>query len=533
MFAIPRTDKSQGQFIEPAIPYSAVQRASFAQGRHDTFWNVLTERYEDSTYADGETIGPDEANERYSLPGLEFNEPISEGLAALRFRRKQKEIARHTIMGLGVKSLASMRGVGSMATSIVANNLNPVDFAFNFVPIASATRYGRPLANLHRAGARGRFAGGLGRKVQRTSIAPVYKMMAASADAAVGNLILEVPLYYSNQRDQTEHTLSQSLASVGLGALFGGALSGLGQALRAASRKWKTARPSTKEKVAQESTDAFLVDKENEAADATFDADPAVIRERVSLKVQEELFRAIQASDAKASDIEASFAARIAAERNAGHIRQEDLVEVVEAILPELVKRKDPRVKIATRLLQRAKAEEPGAVENLASTFDVKIDPKAQSIPAIFGGGEGKVSVKDLSDLSEVLPDFDAIKKISDRVSAERQGEVEAQIRREVKQEQIRLVRESFRNSLRRIEEASPEVKAEQNHQAVKIENDKANPPSKAVTVEQRKSETEAEIQELLEIAGDKAPDSLKSRPTPVPKEAINKATECLISSAV
>jgi hypothetical protein len=118
-------------------------------------------------------------------------------------------------------------------------------------------------------------------------------------------------------------------------------------------------------------------------------------------------------------------------------------------------------------------------------------------------------------------------------VSAERQGEVEAQIRREVKQEQIRLVRESFRNSLRRIEEASPEVKAEQNHQAVKIENDKANPPSKAVTVEQRKSETEAEIQELLEIAGDKAPDSLKSRPTPVPKEAINKATECLISSAV
>lgn len=530
MIFIPPQEKSEGQFIKPNLPFSSVASASFRQGWHDSFFNQISENVEDVIYDEGATLTPDEANNMYSLPGLEFNEPIRQGLAALKHRRKADEIARQTALQLGTEGLFSLRGAGSLAASIIANNLNPVDFAFNFVPIAGATRYGRAAGIASKAGARGRMAGGLGRKVSRTSMPAFHRMVSAGVDASVGNLILEIPLYWQNQDDQTRHTLGDVATNVAIGGLFGAGLSGMASAIRAAGRKWFASSKSTRAAAIKAAYAEAIMDRPPRAASAIIDADlkniEAVARERAQVALAE----AVRQADAKVPDVEAAFAARIVAEGDAGAINSRDLIEVVSAILPDLEKRGDSRVKIASRLLENAEKGDPTATPNLARLFDVRIDEGSRTIPPLFG--ETPKTVKSLDDIGVDLP---KVREISERLRQERGPEIENQIKREVATERNRMIRESYRNSLRNIQRETVEAKARAAADALDAESASRRPIRQGDEASARASdeaELQSQIDEATRIVESEAPDSLKAAPERVDEEGVQAGVNCMISNA-
>lgn len=506
MFAIPRTERRQGSFESPNLPFRSVARAFFDQGVHDQGFNQIKEWVEGEIYSDGAQISPQEANERFSLPGLEFNEPVNEGFARLLYRRKQKEIARHTIMQQGDKGLASMRGIGSMAVSVIANNLNPLDFAFNFVPVVGQTRYGKPLANLTRAGSKGRIAGGLGKSVKRTSVPFAYKAIASSVDAGVGNLVLEVPLYYSDMRDQTPHTLKQSLASVGLGMAFGGTLSMLGSALRATAGSWNRASASTKDKIIKDVVGSEFdgrLDEAIENADALLEADPA---NRLHKVVEELIYARTVAKRELNADmpvIQAAAEARIEVEGKLGNINKADLEVIAGKILPDMLKKGDARAKLISKLLDRSKSGELDATDNLASSLHMEHNPNAKGVPEPFASGKFSkdLTLQKLDNIKELLAAVPPKGKRALRGATQERFDLDAEIKQRVKDIGDAQIAKSFERQVERIERrANEEARAGKAYQESKAVNEASTPPVNRNAVKQRIDGLKSKIAEKKKI---------------------------------
>lgn len=520
---IPPQAKSEGQFIRPNLPFSAVASASWRQGIHDSFWNQIYENWEDSIYDDGRLLTPDEANERYSVPGLEFNEPISNGLASLKFRRKREEISRQKVMELGSEGLFSARGLGSLAVSVVANNANPIDFAFNFVPIAGLTRYGRASAMASKMAA-GRVAGSLddiGRAIKYTKMPAFHRMVAAGIDASIGNLILEVPLYWQNRDDQTRHTMGDVALNVGMGGLFGAGLSGLGSVLRAASSKWVKASKTTRSRAIQAAMGDLMSDRTAASADMILAADLNNIEIEARAKAQHVLVDAIHQAETELPRAQVVAAAQAAVEDGV-RISPDDLIASVERNANR-IKAQSPQVaRTVSQLLPAAKAGDEQAASQLARLFDMEVDARAQDLPAQISDG--------------MVGDKGFRKSVSDaRAGKTNPAEVQNMIKREVADARNRIVRESYKEGLRKIKTETAEAKARAAKEALDAEAATSKPlrgkdEGKANQVDQ--GEIQSQIDELISVVDKEAPESLKAAPERVDEDAIKAGIACAKNNA-
>ncbi len=543
-FALPaRKQNTRGQFTNPEVPFDLVRSASFRQGFHDTAFNQVSEWTESIIYNEGATLSQEQANERFSLPGLEFNEPVREGYAKLLYQRKQQEISRHKAMQLGVDGFFSARGLSSLAVSIVGNNMSPTDFAFNFFPATAATKYGRALGRIGRSGGAGRVLGGLGRPVVREGIKriPLYRAMAASVDAAVGNAILEVPLYFGDQRDHTVHTIGMSLINVAAGATFGASLSGVGSALRAAGRKWFSTSKTTRMEAVRAASDDMINGRQTGSVDRIVDADTNVIRGRVESGARETLAVAIREAEAKTPSITRDVSKRIATEQAALIQRtRQDLIDLSEAIIPVMRERGSKRdAGEIAEALKRVKSD-PGHSLDLLSlaAFSELSDISGGVSLLVKGDKTGKISevVSRIKGEGRPIPLLGELPvSIGERLVAIT-PRFKDRVAREVRAERIRLVRESYREALRQEQAQNPQVQAAETAKAIQS----AEPPPRPLrqsegpkAVQRDTSDFDAEIQDLTSQLGDDAPASLRKPVEPVDAEAIKAGTSCLMGGVL
>lgn len=96
------------------------------------------------------------------------------------------------------------------AARFASQLVDPIGMAANFVPVVSQARYARLLGQLGRPGARA---------------------VTGLVEGAVGNAILEPLIYAAAQRDQLDYDMVDSLANVGMGAVFGAGVRTVGGAV--------------------------------------------------------------------------------------------------------------------------------------------------------------------------------------------------------------------------------------------------------------------------------------------------------------
>lgn len=516
--------------------------AGWQIGIGETISKVVEEGFEvggvqyGGLYRDGQMLTPDEANNRYSLPGLEFNEPVREGIAALKFRRKQEEIARNKVLELG--GTGKLRKSVGMATMIVANNLSPIDFAFNFVPIAGMTKYGRAVNVWSKAAAKGKTSiKGFGAKaamaVPGAKMAAFHRMVAASIDASVGNLILEIPLYFQNQRDQVRHTLGDVAFNVGFGGAFGAGLSGMGTVLRAASRKLAKSSNLAKMQAVRQTINELQADMPASGADLILEVDEAVARARTVAAL--ETARADVA--ARAGDIEAQIRTKIETQGKLGDAPKSDIEAIAEEAIKRATKKNPQLAKIAARLLEASRTGDLTATHNLARLFYLDFNPNAKSAPAPFTSGDidAKLKPKELQALDDivyVLPKKTrkALAQINaDRLDVDKMVEVEVEAARQ------EALKRAYNQAIDDMKAGAIEDPARKIIADIEAKRKQAKPSSPVDEVRGKAAE-EAELREDIDSIRTaieaESKGTVLEEPTPVDESGIRAGMNCAIKNA-
>lgn len=461
----PYRRRGTGQVREiQELPTSAIFNAAMGYGREFLQAQNAVQRMVEMGVAEGRVLSPDEANELYSMPGLEFNEPVIEGQARLMRQRKELENARMFYL----QNAKGATGVAaSFAGQVIGSQMSLTDFGLNFLPIIGQEKYTRlaGIASKARTGATSvRIGGGLGRPVVRASKSPFiaqrYRMagglvsegrstaaqiLGSAVDAAAGNLIAEIPIFMANTQQQAEYGISDVVIGTAVGA-------GLGGGLRAAAIGLSRLSSGTKKEMAVNAHDEFLRDKDIEAPArlAALDRnaieieirndegrrmrDAAEIRRQAKEAVSEQEADIQAAVGAKGKWIE-DIARKQEDEARAGakeyaESRRAKVKARVKAKLEELgtlgrvsadqavqigdlaVSRapKSSRGKIAARLVERAKGGDKAAVDELARLFFLELDEGAREIPALFSKGEVDPKLtpgqlKAVDEIIDVLPE--------------------------------------------------------------------------------------------------------------------------------
>lgn len=117
-------------------------------------------------------------------------------------RAKRTDVLNRT-EGIAVNSAV-------FAARFASQLVDPIGMAANFVPVVSQARYARLLGQLGRPGARA---------------------VTGLVEGAVGNALLEPLIYSAAQRDQLDYDMVDSLANVGMGAVFGAGVRTVGGAV--------------------------------------------------------------------------------------------------------------------------------------------------------------------------------------------------------------------------------------------------------------------------------------------------------------
>lgn len=198
-------------------------------------------------------ISAEEANKKYALPGLTFDQPVVEAQARLINERRQKDLERSYY--LDEADTSPGRWVGGLGVRIAAGMMNPLDLGVNFFPVVGSEERA---ANL--LGRGGRFAGPRA-ALARGLIAeeslkglPAPRLMSAMISGTVGQAVLELPVAVSKVQGMQEYTSQDALVDVIGGGIFAG---GLHLAFEGAGRLWRKLRPETREVMLRQAIDQF------------------------------------------------------------------------------------------------------------------------------------------------------------------------------------------------------------------------------------------------------------------------------------
>lgn len=136
-------DRTTGEANQMDVPLGRYLSTEVDESQHNNMFGNLyqwSEQGAQDRQKEGSVLSKEEANDKYGLPNLKFTQPEYEGTAALLHSRKQDELDREATLSLGSRSLMSARGLGGMATSMVAGMMNPLDFGSMFVPFVGESK---------------------------------------------------------------------------------------------------------------------------------------------------------------------------------------------------------------------------------------------------------------------------------------------------------------------------------------------------------------------------------------------------------
>jgi hypothetical protein len=536
VIGLPPNTRRKGQFIQPNIPLSTFLKANMAQGWHSTLGDVISRVVEEGfesdgvqyggLYRDGEMLTPDEANNRYSIPGLEFNEPVREGIAALKYRRKQEELARLKVLELGGKGVIR-KGLG-LGAAIVANNLSPIDFAFNFVPIAGMTKYGKTVGTWAKAAAKGKTASAsLGRSaiaVPGAKMMAFHRMVAAGIDASVGNLILEIPLYFQNQRDQVRHTMGDVALNVAMGGAFGAGLSGMGTLFRAAARKWAMSSNLAKVHAVRQTVNELHSDSPARGADSILDIDANVARAR-SIAAME---KARADVNARLGDIEAQVKTKLEVEDSIDVASKETIELAAEKALPNL-KKDSELARILAKRLEKSKAGDEMSTQFLGDLVNLKYRKDAISKPdtiKMFDGSD--------PDAAKVFAD-NVGKSSANKADPETRGQVQRNVEVETELARQEALKQSYRQAIDDMKSGKVEDPAKKIIADLEAERQPVKQPYPQDELRGRAAE-EAELREDIEatvkVVKDETGRDINPTPREVDESGIRAGMNCKIKNA-
>lgn len=159
--------------------------------------NIQKSRAAESAIKDGRLVGPEALNEAYG-DLVTFDAPATPEQARLIYEGRKAEVIRDAIIERGPEGFvasAAKFGVGFLDVAT-----DPLELAIGLIPVVGPTSRGA------------RLTARLGR---------------GAAEGLVAGAVTE-PLYYAlSRQQQLDYTMNDALLNVGLGAVLGGALSGV------------------------------------------------------------------------------------------------------------------------------------------------------------------------------------------------------------------------------------------------------------------------------------------------------------------
>jgi hypothetical protein len=162
----------------------------------------------------GEKLSPEEAQKRYGIGNLQFDEPISDERAQDLHDMQRAQMLREEIYATGptgFRSTAAKFGAG-----LIGSVADPLNLATAFIPTVGLTK-----------------AASVAVKAGSIAAPGVAKTAGMAALAGAGEaLLLEPIVYLGAKKAQLNYTMADSMANVAFGGILGGGAAGVARALQ-------------------------------------------------------------------------------------------------------------------------------------------------------------------------------------------------------------------------------------------------------------------------------------------------------------
>lgn len=160
---------------------------------------------------DAKTLSPEEANEKYSIGSLKFDEPVNEAAAKRQYEANFAAAKRSEVGRLGPQGF--LPTVAKFGVAIAGSAIDPLNIASAFVPELALGRFAAGAAAVGRTATMG----------QRAAF--------GVAEGAVGAALVEPLPYFAAQKDRLEYGLADSMLNIAVGGVLGGGLHSIGRAM--------------------------------------------------------------------------------------------------------------------------------------------------------------------------------------------------------------------------------------------------------------------------------------------------------------
>ena len=160
---------------------------------------------QDELAAPSPTLTPDEANQKYGIPGaLTFKDAVPETMASDLYQAKHSDILRQDNL-----SRSTVGGVASTLAGFAGGIADPTNLAASFIPGVGEANAARMLGTGIAENVAGRLA---------------VRAIAGASQGAVGQAALEPLNYALDQHEQQDWTMGQALRDMAFGTVLGGGL---------------------------------------------------------------------------------------------------------------------------------------------------------------------------------------------------------------------------------------------------------------------------------------------------------------------
>lgn len=247
-----------GRVSTDEIPLGTYLSNAFTQGVHDSFFSSAMNMEELALEREGQRLSPDEANQKYGLPGLlTFDRQVYDSEARVMRERKDAELKRAFYMDMGAPGgLWSRRGLAGLGAGFVGSILNPLDFSINFIPIVGSEAAALRMGAMGKGGFRATLARGLlTEEAIARSVPAAPKLASAMIQGFAASTIVEVPHLMSAIESKENYTIQDTVTNVVAGGVLSGALY-LG--FKQAAKIYNRLRPHTQETMLRTAVDQFV-----------------------------------------------------------------------------------------------------------------------------------------------------------------------------------------------------------------------------------------------------------------------------------
>lgn len=180
-------------------------------------------------------LSPEEAQEKYGIGNLRFDEPVSEARAKDLHDMKLAEMRRQLVLSSVPTGIGGE--VAKFGAGLLASLADPINIASAFIP-GAVIRGGAAMRGV----AAPSFLTGKGGTVGS-------RVLGGAAEGAIGAAMIEPLPYWAAQRDQLDYTLADSMLNIAFGTVIGGGLHGVAKVLE----NRREARIAAPENVIEES----------------------------------------------------------------------------------------------------------------------------------------------------------------------------------------------------------------------------------------------------------------------------------------